>query len=190
MLRASNATPRCIFEMAACSTNFTLDWKQGGDVLNGTELFLSQQGLSTRTLNRKETVIFPGVLNDGLQESANPTRNTIPINPYYQNDIYTARSIAVDFVEHDVNWLRLRDITLAYTFGDDVIRKSKVFSAARIFVTGTDLFILTNYSGPDPSSNGNTPATGGVGGFAIDLGATPTPIGINFGVAVTFKNGK
>jgi TonB-linked SusC/RagA family outer membrane protein len=168
----------------------TLDWKQGGDVLNGTELFLAQQGLSTRTLNREQTIIVPGVLNDGLQESANPTRNTIPINPYYQNDIYTARSIAVDYVEHDVNWLRLRDVSLSYNFSPDFIRRSRLFSAARVFVTGTDLFIITNYTGPDPSANGNTPATGGVGGFAIDIGATPTPIGINFGIGVTFKNGK
>jgi hypothetical protein len=66
----------------------------------------------------------------------------------------------------------------------------KLFSAASLFVTGTDLFILTNYSGVDPSANGNTPATGGVGGFAIDLGNTPTPIGVNFGIRVAFKNGK
>ncbi|MBC7850130.1 MAG: SusC/RagA family TonB-linked outer membrane protein [Chitinophagaceae bacterium] len=170
--------------------SFTLDWKQGGDVLNGTELFLTQQGLSKRTLNRENTIIVPGVLNDGLQESANPTRNTIPITPYYQQDYYTGRSLAVDFVEHDVNWLRLRDVTLSYSFDANLIRRSRVFSAARLFVTGTDLFMITNYSGPDPSSNGNTPATGGVGGFAIDLGSTPTPIGINFGLGVTFKNGK
>jgi hypothetical protein len=170
--------------------SFTFDWKQGGDVLNGTELFLAQQGLSLRTLDRERPVIFPGVLNDGLQESANPTRNSIVINPYFQNDIYTARSLAVDYVEHDVNWLRLRDVTLSYSLNSNTLRKLRVFSAARVFVTGTDLFIVTNYTGPDPSANGNTPATGGVGGFAIDLGSTPLPIGINFGIGVTFRNGK
>jgi TonB-linked SusC/RagA family outer membrane protein len=170
--------------------SFTFDWKQGGDVLNGTELFLAQQGLSLRTLDRERPVIFPGVLNDGLQESANPTRNSIVINPYFQNDIYTARSLAVDYVEHDVNWLRLRDVTLSYSLNNNTLRKLRVFSAARVFVTGTDLFIVTNYTGPDPSANGNTPATGGVGGFAIDLGSTPLPIGINFGIGVTFRNGK
>ncbi len=178
------------FSYKTWQLSFTMDWKQGGDVLNGTELFLAQQGLSVRTLNREQAVIYPGVLNDGLQESANPTRNTIQIVPYYQNDIYTARSLAVDFVEKDVNWLRMRDITLSYSFTPEFIAKSKVFSSARLFATGTDLFIITNYSGPDPAANGNTPATGGVGGFAIDLGSTPTPVGINFGLAVTFKNGK
>lgn len=170
--------------------SFTLDWKKGGDVLNGTELFLVQQGLSLRTLDREKIIIIPGVLNDGLQESANPTKNTIPINPYYQNDYYTTRALAVDFVERDVDWLRLRDVTLNYTLGPRLLQSSRIFSSASLFVTGTDLFIITNYSGPDPSSNGNTPATGGVGGFAIDLGSTPTPIGVNFGLRVSFKNGK
>lgn len=170
--------------------SFTLDWKQGGDVLNGTEQQLVIAGLSTRTLDRETVRIIPGVLQDGLQNSANPTINTIPINPYYQNDYYTGSTFAVDFVEHDVSWLRLRDITLSYAFGKKILDKVRIFSDASVFVTGTDLFTITNYSGVDPAANGNTPATGGVGGFAIDLGNTPTPIGINAGLRVTFKNRK
>ena len=170
--------------------SFTLDWKKGGDVLNGTEQQLVFAGLSKRTLDREVIRIIPGVLQDGLQNTANPTVNTIPINPFYQNDYYTGRTYSVDFVEHDVNWLRLRDVTLSYAFGKKALTGMKIFSAASLFVTGTDLFIITNYSGIDPASNGNTPATGGVGGFAIDLGTTPTPIGVNVGLRVSFKNGK
>ena len=170
--------------------SFTLDWKKGGDVLNGTEQQLVIAGLSTRTLDREITRIIPGVLQDGLQNSAKPTVNTIPITPFFQNDYYTGRTYSVDFIEHDVNWLRLRDVTLSYAFGKKMLNRFKLFSAASLFVTGTDLFIITNYSGIDPASNGNTPATGGVGGFAIDLGTTPTPIGVNFGLRVSFKNGK
>ena len=170
--------------------SFTLDWKQGGDVLNGTEQQLVIAGLSNRTLDRETIRIVPGVLQDGLQNTANPTVNTIPINPFYQNDYYQFRTYAVDFVEHDVSWLRLRDVTLSYGFGKKMLDKSRIFSGARIFVTGTDLLTITNYSGVDPAANGNTPATGGVGGFAIDLGNTPTPIGINTGLSVTFKNRK
>jgi TonB-linked SusC/RagA family outer membrane protein len=170
--------------------SFTLDWKKGGDVLNGTEQQLVIAGLSTRTLDREVTRIIPGVLQDGLQNSAKPTVNTIPITPFFQNDYYTGRTYSVDFIEHDVNWLRLRDVTLSYAFGKKMLDRARIFSAASLFVTGTDLFIITNYSGLDPASNGNTPATGGVGGFAIDLGTTPTPIGVNVGLRVAFKNGK
>ena len=169
--------------------SFTLDWKQGGDVLNGTELYLYTRGLSKRSLDREVPRIFPGILKDGLENSTRPTSNTIPVIPYFQNDYY-GNILATDFVEHDVNWLRLRDVTLNYNFGKKMLSRMRLFSSASIFVTGTDLFIITNYSGIDPSANGNTPATGGVGGFAIDLGNTPTPIGINAGLRVSFKNGK
>lgn len=176
------------FSYKNLSLSFLFDVKIGGDVLNGTEQWMAQNGLSVRTLNREEVRIIPGVLNDGLQNTATPTANTIPIRPYFQNDYYLGRTYAVDFVEHDVNWVRLKDITLAYSLGARSLKKLRAFSAVSIFATGTDLFIITNYSGPDPGVNGNTPATGGVGSFAIDYGNTALPIGVNFGLRVTFKN--
>ncbi len=178
------------FRYKNISFSFTLDWKQGGDILNGTEQRLVINGLSKRTLDRETIKIIPGVLNDGLQETNKPTINTIPINPYYQNDYYTGRTYAVDFVEKDINWLRLRDVTLSYTLGKKALKGLKIFSAASVFVTGTDLFLITNYSGVDPTTNGNSAATTGVGSFGIDLGNSATPIGINMGLRVAFKNGK
>jgi hypothetical protein len=176
------------FNYKSLSLSFLFDVKVGGDILNGTEQWLAQNGLSVRTLNREENRIIPGVLNDGLQNTANPTKNTIMIRPYFQNDYYTGRTYAVDFIEHDVNWVRLKDVTLSYALGKNALNKLKAFSSASLFVTGTDLFIVTNYSGPDPGVNGNTPATGGVGSFGIDYGNTALPIGINFGLRAAFKN--
>jgi TonB-linked SusC/RagA family outer membrane protein len=172
------------------SFSFLFDVKVGGDVLNGTEQWMAQTGLSVRTLDRERVRIIPGVLRDGLEETANASKNTIQINPYFQNDYYTGRTYAVDFVEHDVNWVRLKDVTLSYSFGKKLLNKLGAFQSASLFATGTDLFILTNYSGPDPGVNGNTPATGGVGSFGIDYGNTALPIGVNFGLRVTFKNKK
>jgi hypothetical protein len=123
-----------------------------------------------------------------MEDSNNPTMNTIMITPYFQNDYYTGRTLAVDYIEHDVNWIRLRDITLQYNFGQKLIQKTKIFSRLTAFVTGTDLFILTNYSGLDPDVNGNTPATSGVGTFGIDYGNTAKPKGISFGIRTSFKN--
>ncbi len=178
------------FNYKNLSISFLMDVKVGGDVLNGTELWLVQNGLSIRTLNREQSRIIPGVLSDGLQNTANPTPNTIQFTPYFQNDYYTSRTYAVDFVEHDVNWLRLRDVTLTYNFGKNLLSKLRFLQNGLFFATGTDLFILTNYTGVDPAVNGNTPATGGVGSFAIDYGNTATPIGINFGLKATFKQKK
>lgn len=170
------------------SLSFLWDIKKGGDILNGNEIWMTQNGISKRTLNRETPIIFPGVLNDGLQNSNNPTPNTIPIVPMYQSAIYTDRSYAVDFVEHDVNWLRLRDITLRYTLGGSLLRRLKVFSNADVFFTATDVVIITNYSGVDPTAAGNSAATRGAGSFGIDFGSLPTPRGYNFGLRVQFAN--
>jgi TonB-linked SusC/RagA family outer membrane protein len=158
-----------------------LDIRKGGDVYNATEWYLTQRGLSERTLDRWEPRVVKGVLRDGLENTNNPTKNTIVVVPATNNNYYLAMSEEL-FIEEDINWLRLRDVTLSYalpagTFG---LRTSSVF------VTGTELLLITNYSGMDPIVNGNTAATGGSGGIGIDYGNFPMPMGINFGVRVGF----
>ncbi len=168
--------------------SFLIDIRKGGDILNANELWMTQQGLSRRTLDREVSRIIPGVLNDGMQNTATPTVNTIPITPMWNSAYYQSTSYAVDFVEHDVNWARLRDVTVRYMFGQNLLRRMKIFSYADVFVTGTDLFIVTNYGGVDPTAGGNSAATSGGGSFGIDYGSLPTPRGINFGIKVQFAN--
>ena len=57
---------------------------------------------------------------------------------------------------------------------------------ASVFVKGTDLFLITNYTGLDPIVNGNTAAVGGSGGVGIDFGNFPMPRGFNFGIRMGF----
>jgi TonB-linked SusC/RagA family outer membrane protein len=168
--------------------SFLLDFRVGGDILNANELYWYSQGLSNRTLDRETPRVIKGVLRDGRENSANPTENNIAITPYFFQDFYNSRALAVDFVEKDVKWAWMRDITLRYNFTAEAMRKSKWFSKASLFVTCTDPFIITNYTGLNPNSNGNTPATAGVGSFGIDYGTLPNPLGMNFGVVVSFKN--
>ena len=57
---------------------------------------------------------------------------------------------------------------------------------ASVFVKGTDLFLITNYTGLDPIVNGNSAAVGGSGGTGIDWGNFPMPRGLNVGVRMEF----
>ena len=98
--------------------------------------------------------------------------------------------MAVDYVEKDVNWLRLRDITLRFSAGRDLLTKLKCFSSASVFLTGTDLFLITNYTGVDPTAAGNSAATLGNGSFGIDFGSLSIPRGINFGLSLQFASKK
>ena len=161
------------------SLSFLLDFRKGGDVLNATEQYLTARGLSPRTLDRHEPRVIEGVLRDGKENTENPTRNTIVVIPQVNTDYYTGISEEL-FIEKDINWVRLRDITLNYALPERLMRN------ASVFITGTDLFLITNYSGLDPIVNGNTAAVGGSGAAGIDLGNFPIPRGLNFGMKVGF----
>jgi len=171
------------FNYKSFRLSFLLDIRKGGDVFNGNELFLTRYGLSQRTLNRQTPIIIPGVLKDGNENSATPTQNTIQVTPYYQQTYYTS-AIESDFVEHNINWIRLRDVTLSYQFPQSMLAKQKVIKSLGIFVTGTDLFLITNYSGADPDVNGNNASTRGSGAAGFDYGTAATPRTISFGLSV------
>lgn len=166
--------------------SFNLDFRKGGDVWNGNEYYLYVTGLSKRTLDRETPVVINGVLNDGLQNTTNPTRNTITVYPYYRSDYYTAGNVTeADFIE-TVNWMRLRDATLTYNLPKSLLKRQKIVSNASVFITGTDLFMITNYTGADPSVNSNTAFSRGFGGSGIDYGSISTPRGINVGCKIQF----
>jgi ferric enterobactin receptor len=166
--------------------SFNLDFRKGGDVFNGNEFILYLTGLSKLTLDREKPVNINGVLNDGLQNTTNPTSNNITVFPYYRSDYFTATSVTEsDFIE-SVNWMRLRDATLTYRLPKKLLQRQKFMKSASVFVTGTDLFMITNYSGADPSVNANSAFARGYGGAGIDYGALATPRGLNFGLRVQF----
>jgi hypothetical protein len=88
-----------------------------------------------------------------------------------------------EFIEKDINWLRLRDISLSYNF---LKNKSKYLKTLVGFVTINDLVLITNYTGTDPQVNGNTSGSRGVGAFGFDYGNLGTPVSYNFGIKATF----
>ena len=166
--------------------SFLLDIRKGGDIFNGNEMYLYQTGLSKRTLNREEPYTFPGVVKDGKEESETPTVNTKSFIPATNELYYSTAVQPEDFVERDINWLRLRDITIGYSLPKAWLGKQNVIKDASVFINGTDLFLLTNYTGADPYVSITNPATGGAGGFGMDFGKTALPKTFSAGLNVTF----
>lgn len=167
--------------------SFLWDLKIGGDIFNANEMLLTSLGRSNRTIDRFVPRVIDGVLNDGFANTANPTRNTISVIPAYNDAYYTASSMPEEaFIQKNVNWLRMRDITLSYTLSERALRNLNGIKTASVFITGNDLFLITNYTGADPQVSGNTAATRGVGAFGFDYGTLATPIGVNFGIRVGF----
>ncbi|MFN4892643.1 MAG: SusC/RagA family TonB-linked outer membrane protein [Bacteroidota bacterium] len=158
------------------------DLKVGGDIFNGTNMYLTRIGKSKLTADRYTPRVIQGVLNDGLQNTASPTINTISVIPAYNEAYYTTMPESA-FIERDVNWFRLRDLTVSYTLPKSFLKQFKSIS---FFATGNDLILLTNYSGADPAVNGNTAGSTGVGAFGFDYGTLPSPLQINFGLKASF----
>jgi len=173
------------FRWKNLSVSMLWDWRMGGDIFNATNMYLTTQGRSLKTADRFTPIVITGVLNDGLQNTANPTKNTIAIVPFFNQGYYTAMP-EEEFIEKDINWLRLRDITLSYNFTNAIKGKQKIFKTLSAFVTCNDLILITNYSGADPAANGNTAGTRGVGAAGFDYGNVAIPISINLGLRTSF----
>jgi hypothetical protein len=160
------------------SLSMLWDIRKGGDVFNATEQYLTARGLAKSTLDRNTPRVIPGIIRDGKEDTATPTKNTIVVIPAVQTGYYTGISEEL-FIEKDINWLRLRDVTLSIPLPARLIKN------ASFYITGTDLLLFTNYTGMDPVVNGNTAAVGGSGAAGIDFGNFPVPRGFNFGVKLT-----
>lgn len=75
----------------------------------------------------------------------------------------------------DASFLRLRDITLSYTFTDSILSKTTFLDGARIYARGVNLLTFTNFSGLDPEDDSN-----------ISQFAFPNATQYVFGIDLTF----
>ena len=91
-------------------------------------------------------------------------------------------AVLTDWAIEDGSFLRLTSATIGYTLPSHITMKAKI-SRLRFYVTGTNLFCLTKYSGYDPEVDTRraTPLTPGV-----DYSAYPKSIGYVVGVNLTF----
>ena len=173
--------------------SFLLDFRIGGDVFNGTEQFMVNNGLSKlTTLNNRQSVTVEGI-NATTGEPFSQTYEAgktytigkttyageAMIQKYWSN--YADNSY--NFIQ-SVNWLKLRSISLGYDF-THLIRKQNVIKRLSANITGQNLFTWTNYKGMDPEVC-TAGGTGGSGATGIDYCSVPSVRTVTFGVNVTF----
>lgn len=149
------------------SLYFLWDTRQGLEKYDQFLNFMAAFGESKITLNREETIVFNGVLEDGSQNTK-PVYLGQGLGPdgvdygagYYRNRY---RGISENFVE-DASWVRLRTATLSYTLPSSVLHSSFVKSI-NLAVTGNNLILITPFKGFDPESS-STVSGSNVNGFA------------------------
>ncbi len=94
------------------------------------------------------------------------------------NDVNKNYSRASDFFIEDGSFLRLKNITLGYTFD---FKEVEYIKSLRVYAAANNLLTLTGYSGFDPEIGNN-----GVLYNGIDYGMYPQPQSIIFGLNITF----
>ncbi|HVX41747.1 MAG TPA: SusC/RagA family TonB-linked outer membrane protein [Gemmatimonadaceae bacterium] len=167
------------FRYKSLSLDFLLDIRRGGDIYDATDWYLTTHGLSKQTEDRWTPRVVKGVLRDGKENTATPTPNNIVVVPALNTNYYTGMS-PEQFIEKNINWLRLADVTLSYTL------PKRILPNASVFVTATDLFMFTNYTGLDPLGSASNPNTGGSGSVGIDYGNFGPPTAVSVGAKVRF----
>ncbi|NME69327.1 SusC/RagA family TonB-linked outer membrane protein [Flammeovirga aprica] len=118
--------------------NIFFQYSVGNDIYNGTRVYLEsmkgEDNQTTAILNRWRA---PGDVTDIPRATANDPNN---------NNRASSR-----FVE-DGSYLRLKNVTLGYTLPKKITRKAFI-DRMRVYVSGQNLFTITNYSGMDPEVN-------------------------------------
>ncbi|MEP7079569.1 MAG: SusC/RagA family TonB-linked outer membrane protein [Ginsengibacter sp.] len=173
--------------------SFLFDIRKGGDIFNGTEYYMIQNGLSKETLlNDRQSVTVTGVNSvtgaDFSQTYQADQSYTIGSTTYSGKNLiqkywanYAANSY--NFLT-SVNWIKLRSLSLTYDLMG-VLKNQKVIKGISLTATGTNLATWTNYKGMDPEVSA-AGGTGGSGSTGIDYLGVPTVASFTFGINVTF----
>ena len=182
--------------------SFLFDYRVGGDVFNGTDYFLTQNGMSNRSVDR-ESLTISGV-------SKNPVTNELEnksvtyeagkmyeiktgdkvikqsgeslIQSYYQNSYHLESTNYIT----KTNWLRLRALSLSYSLSDNILKGQNVVKGVTATVSGTNLWLWTNYKGMDPEASAAGSGVVGSSSAGMDYCGVPSTAGVSFGINITF----
>ncbi|MCE5321355.1 MAG: SusC/RagA family TonB-linked outer membrane protein [Bacteroidales bacterium] len=158
------------------------DTRIGGDIYNATEWAAVMAGTSKITENRTATKTFEGVVKktDGTYQAFS---KEVPLNEYYYKNIYTNES---NHFITDVNWLRLRSLSLSYTLPESLLKKMDFIKSFQVSLSATNLFVLTNYKGFDPEVSAGGAGVGGAGSNGVDYCGVPATRSFSLGLNIKF----
>lgn len=114
-----------------------------------------------------------------MQNAWHPVRN--PNSDIPRAGAKPDAALPSDFMIHDASFLRLKNITLSYTF--DLKKKCSWLRDITLSVSGENLYLWKKYNGfdPDVSSEGTSSTL-----RRMDLGAYPKPRTIIFGIQLRY----
>ncbi|SER94238.1 SusC/RagA family TonB-linked outer membrane protein [Pedobacter rhizosphaerae] len=160
------------------------NWSFGNDIYNANKIeYTSTSKYSSRNMidimtsgNRWNNLRADGTISNDPTELAAMNAGTTLWSPYMKTFVLS------DWAVEDGSFLRLSTITLGYTLPDKIASKLKM-KKLRIYASGYNLWLLTDYTGFDPevSTRRRTNLTPGV-----DYSAYPKSKSFVFGLNVNF----
>ncbi|SMD08732.1 SusC/RagA family TonB-linked outer membrane protein [Pedobacter africanus] len=160
------------------------NWSYGNDVYNANKIeYTSTSKYNSRNMistmasgNRWTNLRADGTISNDAAELTAMNANTTLWSPYMKSFVLS------DWAIEDGSFLRLSTITLGYTLPQALSAKLKM-KKLRVYASGYNLWLLTNYSGFDPevSTRRKTGLTPGV-----DYSAYPKSKSFILGLNVNF----
>lgn len=141
------------------------NWSYGNDIYNANKIeytstskYHSRNMIAEMAEGKRWTNLLPdGTISNDPAQLQKMNENTTMWSPYMSRFVFS------DWAVEDGSFLRLNTLTVGYTLPASLVKKAKIQNC-RFYVTGYNLFLLTNYSGFDPevSTRRKTPLTPGV----------------------------
>lgn len=156
------------FRYKGLELNVLLTYQFGFSVYYGTNAGLHDMRFWNNAVDVLNAWKKPGDISD------------IP-RPVYNDNVSNGSGLPISYNVFKGDFVKLKSITLGYNIPKNILDRAKIRSA-RVYVSGQNLAIFTNYPGPDPevSSNGNGNLNQG-----IDRNTVPNSrnyvIGVNIG---------
>ena len=168
------------------SFSFLIDWREGGDLWNGTAWALSFFGKSQLTADTREEdpIVLNGVINVGTDEAPDYKPNNIAIvrdENYWTSSLGGFGSIGEQFVQ-DGGWVKLREVSLSYSLPSNLFGDNTIFKGGSIGFTGRNLWNNWAYDGVDPE----TSLTGTGNGQGFDYFNQPSTKTMIFNLGLNF----
>lgn len=157
------------FEYKGIDLSIFFQWSYGNDVINANRLFFESSNNKSRNLNQ-----FASYADRWTPE--NPDSDIPVASASVSNRVISSR------VVEDGSYLRLKNVTIGYTFPSQLTKKWKI-DKARVYVAAQNLWTCTGYSGYDPevSVRNSSALTPG-----LDYSSYPRAYSISFGVSLGF----
>jgi len=171
-----------------------IDAKVGGDIYCGSYVIGLQTGQSPETLIEREGGGLPytdpdgntsniGIILDGVYEDGTP--NDKVVHYYYKylpNAGGWGKVISTPGILENT-WVKMREISLSYTFPQKLIEKSKVFQNLTLSIVGRDLFYIFTTL-PDKINPEGIMGSGNAQGF--EWASMPSSRSFTFGISASF----